>query len=345
MALEGSLKEFNVADILQLIFFQKKTGSLILQGRSDKIRILFHDGNIVSADSRKRGFDKRLIWIMAKRGLITQEHLDAAIGKAKTEGGKFTHHLVKDGIVTTEDIQSIYTYLIHEIMARVFAMKEGKYEFKPQGIPVDKEVGVELNTEHFLMEGVRLIDEWTEIEGRIFLEDVYVRDEEAQSKLDEKEERIINYVDGVFDVADVADASGLDSFTAAFTMLQLEEKGVVYRLDIEEDTDAASKVKARPKPIPQLKVILGALMVIFFGLAITPYILSPKMTQHFNASEQLYKLRIELRATHAQTGKYPMSLSEMDPWGTPIKFKVTDNGFDLYSAGPDTIAGTEDDIH
>ena len=61
MALEGSLRDFGLADILQLIFFQRKTGALVLESRIDRVRLLFVEGNIVGAESRKtnviaRGF-------------------------------------------------------------------------------------------------------------------------------------------------------------------------------------------------------------------------------------------------------------------------------------------------
>ena len=79
MALEGTLRDFSFADILQLIFFQKKTGALIIQSRQDKIRILFHEGNIVGADSRARVQDRRLVWILAKRGILTQKERSTVI--------------------------------------------------------------------------------------------------------------------------------------------------------------------------------------------------------------------------------------------------------------------------
>jgi len=53
MALEGFLQEFGLADILQLIYFQRKTGVLHIEG-ADKIKISFSDGNIVGFRSRKR---------------------------------------------------------------------------------------------------------------------------------------------------------------------------------------------------------------------------------------------------------------------------------------------------
>ncbi len=346
MALEGSLKEFNVADILQLIFFQKKTGALILQGRYDKFRVLFHDGNIVSADSRKRGFERKLVWILAKRGYITQEQLDAAMEKAKIEGGKFTHYLVSGGFVTKEEVQSIYSFLVNEIMSRIFTLKEGRYEFKPQGIPLDKELGVVLNTEHYLMEGVRMVDEWSEIGDQITLDDIFFRDEEAQVRLEESEENMVVYLDGVFDVADMADLVGKDSFTVASTLLKLEEKGAIYRMNIEEqDAEAASKPKRVVKKIPFLRAVLTLMTLGFFAASLYLYLMSPRLMHDFDASEQLYGIRLEIQSEHSLSGKFPQSITEVDPWGNPIIYKLTGSGFKLFSAGPDGTVGSPDDVY
>ena len=346
MALEGSLKEFNVADILQLIFFQKKTGALVLLGRRDKIRILFHEGNIVGADSRTRLQDRRLVWILVKRGMLDQEPLDRAVDKAKAEGGKFTHHLVASGVITKEDVQGIYTYLVNEIMARVFGMQEGRYEFKPQAIPLDKELGVELNTEHFLMEGVRLVDEWTEIGNRVGLEDVFLREEQEEVKLEEKEERVIEYVDGVSDVADIADLTGLDSFTVADTLLQLEEKGALYRMSATpEDEAEAPVVKKKARPIPLLGPMIGVLVVVCIAASMGLYLKVPVGMETFLASEQVSGLRLDINSLAYSDGAYPRSIDATDPWGSPLNYKLTDKGFVIFSSGPDKSPGTPDDIY
>ena len=70
MALEGSLKDFGLADILQLIFFQRKTGVLTLEGRLDKVRLLFIDGNIVGAESKRRMEANRLGKVLGQKRRI-----------------------------------------------------------------------------------------------------------------------------------------------------------------------------------------------------------------------------------------------------------------------------------
>ena len=49
MALRGTLGDFSLADILQLIGLQRKTGVLVLRRGSDEVSIGFDAGRVVSA--------------------------------------------------------------------------------------------------------------------------------------------------------------------------------------------------------------------------------------------------------------------------------------------------------
>ena len=51
MGLEGTLQAFSVADILQMLALQKKTGILTIEGREDSVTVSFLGGQIVSANS------------------------------------------------------------------------------------------------------------------------------------------------------------------------------------------------------------------------------------------------------------------------------------------------------
>ena len=51
---EGTLKDFGIADILQLIGQQQKTGALHLRAKEQEVDILFKDGNVVGATGTTR---------------------------------------------------------------------------------------------------------------------------------------------------------------------------------------------------------------------------------------------------------------------------------------------------
>src|SRR3954451_9086623 len=60
MALEGTLRDFSLADIFQLIGLQRKTGVLKLRGKDATVTVTFLDGKVVAADSLTRRLATRL---------------------------------------------------------------------------------------------------------------------------------------------------------------------------------------------------------------------------------------------------------------------------------------------
>jgi len=344
MALEGSLKEFNLADILQLLYFQKKTGSLLLQGRFDRVRLLFFEGNIVGAESRKRDAENRLGRVLVKRGITTAEDIQAAIDRQKEEGGKFGAVLVKMGFATKEQIQDVITFQITETLVQLFTWKEGRYEFKPQSIPIDRETGVMLNTEHFLMEGARLVDEWSLIKDRIDIESVFVPAEGDRSGLSPEEEKILAHVDGENDVGAVALITGVDSYQVSSTLLGLLEKGVIERKKAAPAATPRTAQKLEVKPSPALGVVLLMLLLAAFVVSFFASFQVKSDYGKFKAWEGIDRLRFTVESRMYRDGAYPASINEQDPWGNPYLYGANEAGVVIMSSGPDGKAGTSDDI-
>jgi hypothetical protein len=344
MALKGSLREFSLADILQLIFFQKKTGILSLQGRDDKARLLFNEGNIIGAESRKRGAEKRLGSILVKRGIITEENMNAVIEKQKAEGGKFGAVLVKEGITSKEEIQDVIKFQITETIGQLFGWKDGMYEFIPQGVPIDKDIGLELDTQHFLMEGVRMVDEWSEIGHKITIESVYVLTDEEGGEITEEEREILAHVDGETDVGTISDNTGKDSFSVSTALLSLKDKGVIMEL-VEEEEGEEIQPRREMRPIPTLGVMLALPLTVALGVSLVLSIMATSDNlKESSASEKIDMLRYDVRIQLEEKGSYPAKLEALDPWSNPYIYNKNGNGFTITSSGPDGKAGTGDDI-
>src|SRR4030042_3718272 len=99
MALEGSLRDFGLADILQLIYFQRKTGVLTLDGRMDRVRLQFIEGNIAGAESRRRIEANRLGKVLVKKGLLEEKDLQSVVGEKRRSKMKLGKNLCKRGII------------------------------------------------------------------------------------------------------------------------------------------------------------------------------------------------------------------------------------------------------
>ena len=82
MAFKGTLKDFKVPDILQLISLQKKTGILTFTSSDGFITLIFQKGYIVGVDSFPKKLEMRVGSVLVKQDYISilnelcpQEHM------------------------------------------------------------------------------------------------------------------------------------------------------------------------------------------------------------------------------------------------------------------------------
>jgi hypothetical protein len=168
MALEGTLKDFSLADIFQLIGLQRKTGVLTLRGKDDTVTVTFLDGKVVAADSLNKRLENRLGNVLVKIGTLTQEQLDKALEIQKETLQRLGFILIHYKIISQEALRSALQQQILNIIYRLFRWNDGEYHFSQETtIEYDQENVVPITAESILMEGARMIDEWPIIEKRI----------------------------------------------------------------------------------------------------------------------------------------------------------------------------------
>ena len=348
MALEGSLSDFGLADILQLIFFQRKTGVLTLEGKLDTVTLFFVDGNISGAESRKRIDDNRLGKILVKKGLITEDNLQSALEEQRSRGVKIGNVLIQRGLVDKQAVLDIVTGQITETVIQLFSWKQGTYEFVSKSVQPDKEMGFSLDTQHLLMEGMRIVDEWSVIRDRITLDSIFRRSDQPASLLSEEEREIYSFVDGDNDVSTIIDLSGKDNFHVSKTLLTLLDKGVVVPVESVPVADER-KPKAPRISLDLLSFLPHAVVIVSLLLSLGVMSLSRSQTAKIlRASEQVDSLRLKIAVYQLARGAYPSELREvgetLDPWRRSLVYEKTESGFRLLSTGPDGKEGTDDDI-
>ena len=168
MALEGTLKDFSLADIFQLIGLQRKTGVLTLRGKDDTVTVTFLDGKVVAADSLNKRLENRLGNVLVKIGTLTQDQLNKALEIQKETLQRLGFILIHYKIISQEALRSALQQQILNIIYRLFRWNDGEYHFSQETtIEYDQENVVPITAESILMEGARMIDEWPIIEKRI----------------------------------------------------------------------------------------------------------------------------------------------------------------------------------
>jgi hypothetical protein len=167
MALTGTLKDFGMAEILQLIGQQAKSGVLHLKSKSDEIHILWADGNVVSAEDAGRKAREKLGNLLVRAGLLTQEQLAVALETQKRTLRRLGDILTELHMVSRDDLRDMTALQTTETVYRLFHWKSGTYAFEPGDVEYDRETVTPLRAESVLMEGFRQVDEWPMIRRKI----------------------------------------------------------------------------------------------------------------------------------------------------------------------------------
>jgi len=253
MALEGSLEEVGLADVLQLLSLGQKTGCLSVTDRSNFGYIYFEDGKVVYASVLNR--PDRLGELLVRNGAIDREALSQAMEEqARRPGTRLGEILVEKGALDEEELKGWIRTQIEEAVYHLFAWEQGTFHFEPDQTPdQDSAILVRLNADALLMEGARRVDELGMIEKKIPSLDVVfavertLDDGESEVELSEAQEKILPLVDGERSVRELIGDSGLVEFEVLKALYGLIQAGFVVEAGRrrkergrEEDEDPGS---------------------------------------------------------------------------------------------------------
>lgn len=166
MALKGTLKDFGIADILQLIGQQQKTGALVLTQKQDTVAVTFKDGNIVRAETTSRNRKELIGSMLVAASLVTEQQLEFALETQKRTLQRLGDVLVSQGVLTEQKFKSMVQLQTSETLFKLFAWKAGTYEFEQKDVETENTL-TPLRAESVLMEGFRRVDEWPVVRKRI----------------------------------------------------------------------------------------------------------------------------------------------------------------------------------
>lgn len=159
MSLAGNLRTMALPDILQWIAMGRKTGTLHLERRSIKKRILCKSGDIYSSWSN----DPResLGQFLIRNQRVTEEQLFKALLQQEAHGRPIGSILIADGIIGEGELKQTLEMKAEETVYDLFLWPDGAFEFKEGELPSDLPIHLELEVTSVLLEGARRVDEWS----------------------------------------------------------------------------------------------------------------------------------------------------------------------------------------
>ena len=184
MGLEGTLRDFSVTDLLQVLGPQKKTGMLTIEGKEDRIAISFFGGQIVSADSAARGLEDRVGNLLVRAGKLSPEMLVRALEAQKETPARLGALLVRDRLVSPEDLEEALRLQMSRIVLGAFQWTEGRFRFAPQAvISYDAPHVSPVSTDAILTEAVQFLEEWPRLGRKVPSRDMVYRRVEGVENL------------------------------------------------------------------------------------------------------------------------------------------------------------------
>lgn len=337
MALQGTLRDFSITEIIQLIGQQLKTGVLRIRRRKKSVEIYFVDGMIVHVFSNYRGKKDLIGEILVKAKLITEDQLERVLRIQRGTNKYLGEILVELQLLTKDDVLKVISTQIYETIYDLFWWEDGTFNFDLKLVESYKKIPFALSTEQVLLNILRMVDEGAEIEKRIHSPHLVFQKTVAdrsgaktmasqrflKEKLTSEQEMVYNLINGNRTVEEIVDRSLLGKFNTSEILNSLLDMGLTEVVGVQTPSlvQKVSKVDLRGYlDYAHYGIILLFLLMIFFYVkpGIWRHVRDTRIAPvevdipvHFLQKAQLHRVKTALEIYSLERGTYPGRLEDL----------------------------------
>jgi hypothetical protein len=220
MSFEGDIRDFSLAEVIQIIGQGRKTGTLSVEGERETIWVYFKEGKAVFATPSN--LREQLGTMLMREGRINREQLELGLRAQKkmhAEGNpiRLGTILVAMEAVDRSTLESRIRQQIRESIYAAIGERAGRFRFFPELDLEDEDILVSMDVEYIILEGARRIEEWSQIKDviRSYHEVYVINPNPAASgsiKLSQSEWRVVSLLDGKRDISSIAEEAGMSRF-------------------------------------------------------------------------------------------------------------------------------------
>src|SRR5688572_21521085 len=227
MALSGSLREFALSEILQLLSSQRKTGSLRLTRGSETRVIYLLEGRVAAVRDHGMSGEDPMARFLRRIHRLSDEQL-RGIASIHAESGRDLVDLLLNGrYIEREELSMLYERMVLDVLHDVLGWDDGVYSFS-NVTPPESVLPVSLSTESMLMEAVRRTDEMRRYQGKLNDPGLVLGLRELpdpDAALSEEEKELFGLVDGRRALGELLAESSLTDYEAYEALFRLVEAG------------------------------------------------------------------------------------------------------------------------
>ncbi len=323
MALEGQLSDFNLAEILQLLAGQQKSGFLNLEGKRE-MAFVFANGYLISTrDRRSRTRDPLEAYLQAY-GFFSNEEWDHINYVEAHSSLDLTEILMSEGLLNEIELTRALQGLAQEMTVAGMRLKRGRYKFNPTNdTPPGVKWKLKLDVQGLLMEAARRMDEEPLLNDYFSSPAVsFCQGEKPVSaqELSDTSSRIMELALAGLSLGNIIRQGQSESFVVRDLLKTWCEVGALHILEPVEDEDspADSRQQDRKKWNKNSLRSTPLTMLVLMGLGLLGWLrwtALPAANHDFGTELRQRQLRDEVvqaaqlyRYSH---GNWPQSLQEM----------------------------------
>ena len=267
MALKGSLSEFSVAEVMQLLALQQKSGVLVLSHEDKRKYIMFFErGKILAAADRRRESRHPFLGYLLENLHINRQQMETVEDISRETGQDIFTVLLTTGLTGRDRLQEEMHRYCQRMMDDVVGWKSGEYEFSgdERSLP-HQGITVKISPEELLMESMRRSDELTTLRDSLISSDLVLTraPNPPPDPLPRECTVVLNLVDGKRTVEDVCRRSPMGDYLTYDAVAELLGRQQVIVVDAVH----AARLAGRRSLNPGLGVVAWALLVIPVGLS------------------------------------------------------------------------------
>jgi hypothetical protein len=305
VVLSGTLREFILADVFQLLTQQRITGKLILNtGRSEGI-VIFKNGIIVGAEKENEKTAVKLFQYLVEIKRVPIQRVRELFASNDEDFKALSKEILDLSVATSQEMHLFAESVVEDITCSLFQWKSGSYHFNSMK-SVDHLImfDTSIPVENIVMEAMRRFDEWNRMIDHISDNVIFVKAVKSETPNQHNLDPLQNTPDYLFPKVDGTSPVKLFYQNTCLTEYKvyealnilLEEKKIIL-LPSQFSNSVQSAINKKTKIHAPYFVALSFSLILTAGLLIGNIFISKVLLNHYFFSAKLldsYKYRIDL---------------------------------------------------
>jgi hypothetical protein len=335
MALRGSLREFELPDIFQLIANDGKTGQLVIYNKEDEAFAIFFRGAVIAAGNNLANLQTILFKYLMDVRHYSENELNELLYVCQGKMSLFTQELVNKRYLGKEELSTLSRMGIEDLTCGLFLWENGHYRFDSLESVDDYIVaGVSFSADAVTMEAMRRVDDWKRIKAVITPTTIFAPVQSVSPPLQADAvhfsimapaEYLLSLIDGFTSVETLCGTVFMTEYRIYEILLDLWQNNRIIPFKSPRHSSAVPAQYKLRKPNPILSaetftvVIVHCVALLLFGagFAFHSRVLEKQTLARHQAIRELYsfnsdnKLRIAALYFQALYGLAPTNTQEL----------------------------------